>query len=120
LKELPVSFNLTTVADGAQLMNYLRQNSEHLPDILFLDLNMPCKNGFECLCDIKEDETLKDIRVVMFSTSFPQNRKFEDDLINSLFRMGAHHYIRKPVEFAQLKQVIHQALTMGDNKIPVI
>ena len=45
LKELPVSVNLTTVNDGHQLMNYLSENLEHLPDVLFLDLNMPRKNG---------------------------------------------------------------------------
>ena len=45
LKELAVSTHLTTVNDGDQLMNYLSENLEHLPDILFLDLNMPRKNG---------------------------------------------------------------------------
>jgi len=120
LKELPVSSNLTTVRDGDQLMKHLYQNSEHLPDILFLDLNMPRKNGFECLCDIKGNETLKNLCVVMFSTSFPYSRKYEEDMINSLLNIGANHYIRKPHDFSQLKQVIHQALTMGADKIPII
>lgn len=69
LKEIPVHTHLTTVIDGEQLMNYLYKNLGHLPDVLFLDLNMPRKNGFECLCEIKEDEKLKDLLVVMFSTA---------------------------------------------------
>ena len=45
LKELPISTELTTVEDGEKLMSYLLKNSEKLPDVLFLDLNMPRKNG---------------------------------------------------------------------------
>jgi CheY-like chemotaxis protein len=53
------------------------ENSEHLPNVLFLDLNMSCKNDFECLCDIKEYEKLKDLHVVMLSTSYPRDRNHE-------------------------------------------
>ena len=112
LEELQLSAHLTIVRDGQQLMNYLSENSKNLPDVLFLDLNMPCKNGFECLCEIKEHESLKVIPVVMFSTSYPQDQIYEANMINTLLKIGAYHLIRKPGDFAQLKQVIHQTLTM--------
>src|ERR1017187_4447154 len=74
LKELPISTNLTTVNDGEQLMKYLADNSEQLPDVLFIDLNMPRKNGFECIVEIRENEKLKDLSVVIFSTPYPQDK----------------------------------------------
>lgn len=112
LKSLPVTTHLTTVHDGEQLMKYLFANSEHLPDVLFLDINMPRKNGFECLLEIKENETLKDLPVIMFSTSYPRDMNYERDLINSLLDMGAFDYIRKPDDFSQLKQTISNALAI--------
>ena len=117
LEELPLSTNLSTVYDGEELMDYLSENSEHLPDVLFLDLNMPRKTGFECLAEIKENEKLKDIPVVMFSTSYPRDKNYELDMIDRLSKIGAYHYIRKPGDFAKLKQAIHQALIMVAEKI---
>jgi CheY-like chemotaxis protein len=112
LAELHQSTNLTTVRDGEQLMDYLSENSEQLPDILFLDLNMPRKNGFECLVEIKENEKLKDLHVVMFSTSYPRDPNYEQDMINRLLKIGAFHFIRKPESFEQLKQAIEHALKL--------
>lgn len=117
IKELPLSTHLTIVSNGEQLMNYLFENSEHLPDVLFLDLNMPRKTGFECLAEIKENEKLKELIVVMFSTSYPREMSYEQNLINMLSRIGAYHYIRKPGDFPQLKEAIHHALTMVVEKI---
>ena len=110
LKEIPIPTHLTTVYDGEQLMNYLYKNSEHLPNVLFLDLNMPRKNGFECLCEIKENEKLKDLLVIMFSTSYPRDSQYEDDMINRLLKIGAYDFIRKSDNLAQLKQFIHQVI----------
>jgi CheY-like chemotaxis protein len=110
LNEIPIPTHLTTVYDGEQLMDYLYKNSEHLPDVLFLDLNMPRKNGFECLCEIKEDENLKHLLVVMFSTSFPRDSNYEEDMINRLMEIGAHDFIRKSDSLVQLKELIHQVI----------
>lgn len=120
LKALSVTTCLTTVYDGVQLMNYLSENSEHLPDVLFLDINMPRKNGFECLLEIKESETLKDIPVVMFSTSYPRDMNYERHIINSLLEMGAYDYIRKPDDFLQLKQTISNALAIATGNSSLI
>lgn len=104
LEELPVIFTLTTVKDGVQLMEHLGRESAELPDILFLDLNMPRKTGIECLAEIKMDEQLKQLPIVVFSTSLDMN------VVKQLQQDGAQYYIRKPGEFSELKKVIHKAL----------
>ena len=117
MKEVAISTNLTTVNDGEHLMKYLADNSEQLPNILFLDLNMPRKNGFECLVEIRENEKLKDLSVVIFSTSYPQDKSYELGMIGNLFNLGAHVYIRKPTDLNQLKQLLDHSLRMVVEKV---
>ena len=111
LDALAIPSNLTIVNDGDELMNYLAEKLEYPPHVLFLDINMPRKNGIECLTEIRQNEKFKDPPVVMFSTSNSW------DTINRLFKSGAHVYIRKPSDFGQLKQVIHHALPLAAEKI---
>ena len=98
--------NFSAVHDGDQLMQLLTNETGRLPDVLFLDLNMPRKNGFECLNEIKQNKKLKNLPVVIFSTSNA------NDSINVLFKTGADVYIRKPSNLEQLVQVIKYALPM--------
>lgn len=120
LKEIPIATHLTIVSNGERLMEYLSKNSKHLPDILFLDLSMPRKTGFECLIEIKEDRNLKNLPVIMFSTSFTRGLDFEQQLKTSLSGMGAQDYIRKPADFGQLKPAIHKALKEIEAKINLL
>lgn len=106
LKEIPIDTNLATVNDGEELMDYLSKISEQLPDVLFLDLSMPRKGGFECLTEMKEDIKLKDIPVVMFSTSYTQDFNYELGMIGVLYKLGVQDYIRKPGTIAELKELI--------------
>ena len=106
IEELFTSYKLSTVTDGVELMEVLFDNSEQLPDILFLDINMPRKNGCECLAEIKANDILKDIPVVIFSTSLDM------EIVNKLYENGAHYYIRKPGDFNVLKKVIYQATVL--------
>ena len=69
LKEIPIVTSLFIVKDGEELMDYLEVNATHLPDVLFLDLSMPRKSGFECLTEIKENTAMIKMPVIMFSTS---------------------------------------------------
>jgi len=111
LKEIPIATNLTMVYDGEQLMNYLNENSEHLPDILFLDINMPRMNGIECLSEINGNKKLKDLTVIIFTISFTSNfTPIEMNLKNMLSKMGTSDFIRKSNDLAKLKLVIHNAL----------
>ncbi|MEN2487070.1 response regulator [Flavobacterium sp. B11] len=107
LDEITVSADLSTVHDGVQLINYLQNNILNLPDVLFLDLNMPRKNGLECLDEIKKDEKLKNLPIIIFSTSL------DSEIVNNLYLKGASYYIRKPGEFSKLKNVIEKALTIA-------
>ena len=81
-------------------MNLLNSETTALPDILLLDLNMPRKNGFECLTEIKQNKKMQYLHVVIFSTSF------EQEVVNMLYHNGAHFFIRKPSEFALFKKII--------------
>ena len=117
LKEIPIATQLSTVTNGEELMNYLLKNPMDLPDILFLDLSMPRKTGFECLYEIKEDENLKGLHVIMFTTSFIRGYEFELKLKNTLSGMGAEDYIRKPAGFEQLKHTIHEAIIQAIERI---
>ena len=102
VEELLLSAHLTAVNDGEQLMQLLTNETNELPDVLFLDLNMPRKNGFECLSEIKGNQKLNQLPVIIFSTSF------EQEVVNLLYKNGAQYFIRKPSEFSQFKKIIHQ------------
>jgi DNA-binding NarL/FixJ family response regulator len=117
LKQLPITTILNSVNDGEQLMDYLGNNRTHLPQVLFLDLSMPRKNGFECLVEIREIEEFKDMAIVMFSTSFPTNVEYEESMIKTLLNLGADYYIRKQGNFESIKQVIHQSLIKISQKV---
>ena len=106
LEDLPISANLLTVHDGVQLMNYLSTKADTLPDVLFLDLNMPLKNGFECLSEIKSSREFENVPVIIFSTSLNM------EVVDLLYQKGAHYYIRKPGEYDKLKKVILEAVTL--------
>jgi CheY-like chemotaxis protein len=110
LKEIPIDTRLTTVNDGEQLMEYLSKNSDQLPDVLFLDLSMPRKGGFECLTEIREDLNLKDFPIVMFSTSYTQDFNYEQGMITVLYKLGVQDYIRKPDSIPELKKLILHSL----------
>lgn len=93
-----------TVNDGIQLMDWLNNEGIPLPHFLFLDLNMPRKNGLECLMEIRSNERLKDIFVAIYSTS--NNEKDMEDT----FFYGANVYITKPNNFNTLKEILYKAL----------
>lgn len=112
VEELVRPSNFTVVHDGEQLMQQLTNETSKLPHVLFLDLNMPRKNGFECLSEIKLHGKLKQLPVIMFSTSFEQG------VVNQLYLNGAHYFIRKPSEFAQFKKIIHQTLFLIAQELP--
>ena len=110
LDALATSTELETVVDGEKLMAYLAENSTNLPDVLFLDLNMPRKNGFECLTEIRHNNTLKNLPVIIFSTSY------EQEVVNQLFINGAKYFMRKPAEFTQLKKIIEKTVELISHK----
>ncbi|RZJ65628.1 MAG: response regulator [Flavobacterium sp.] len=101
--ELKMSGELFMFSDGTQLMDYLR-SCESAPGLLFLDLNMPMKSGFECIEEIRADERFSEIQIAVYSTS-----SSEKD-IDSTFRKGANLYIKKPNDYNKLKTIINTVL----------
>jgi DNA-binding response OmpR family regulator len=94
----------------------ITKKGNKLPDVLFLDLNMPRKNGFASLGEIKRNTGLQELPVIIFSTSS------ELETVKKVFRDAAHYYICKPVDFSQLKKVIYEALTLitqKNNSLPL-
>ncbi len=93
--------------DGMYLMeNLLALDPAALPDFIFLDINMPRKSGFECLAEIRKHEKLKDLPVVIHSTSS------HPDNIQRAMEAGASFYAVKPSSFAKLKSVLEEILVM--------
>lgn len=96
--------NLHAVLDGIEAMEYLRKEGKYkdarLPDLILLDLNMPKKDGREVLEEIKSDEMLKAIPVIVMTIS-----KTEEDILRS-YNLHANAYIVKPIELGQFMNTV--------------
>ncbi len=103
-EELKMKTMVTMVNDGVALMNYLIDSKNTLPHLLFLDLNMPLKNGLTCLKEIKSIEKLNKISIAIYSTSASEKDMEET------FLGGANVYIKKPNDFHKLKKVLEKAI----------
>jgi CheY-like chemotaxis protein len=97
---------LTCVTDGVEAMRYLRREGEHAdaprPDLILLDLNLPRKDGREVLAELKGDEDLRTIPVVVLTTS-----QAEEDVLRS-YQLHANAYVTKPVDFERFIAVVRQ------------
>lgn len=100
LKEIRLRVNLEMVKDGEELMNYLLNAAVILPEILFLDLNMPFKNGVRCLEEIRGSSLLRGIFVIIYSTTASQRE------IDEVFEKGANLFVKKPNSFTELKDIL--------------
>ncbi|MEA2045715.1 MAG: response regulator [Euryarchaeota archaeon] len=103
-KEGKLSNGLHVVMDGVEAMAFLRRKGEYAdaprPDIILLDLNLPKKDGREVLAEIKDDDGLKSIPVIILTTS-----DAEEDIIRT-YNHHANCYITKPVDLEQLINVV--------------
>ncbi len=106
-KEIRVKTVVNMVKDGVELMNYLNSAETQLPNLLFLDLNMPRKSGMECLKEIRVNNKLKDLCIAIYSTSS------SDEDIEETFVKGANIYIKKPNDFEELKSILDSVITIN-------
>ncbi len=110
LDQIAVSVELTTVPNGQQLMEWLQEHQSNLPHLIFLDLNMPRKNGHECLTEIKLIPQWQSLPIIIFSTSLHPKQ------VDELYHKGAQYYIQKPTDFKKLTRVIEQLLLMSEDQ----
>lgn len=106
LKEIGQGIELIISYDGEELMNTLDRRVPPEPRVIFLDLNMPRKNGLECLQEIKKTDKLKNIPVIILSTSSQQ------ESIDKAYEHGANHYITKPGTYTLLKRTLQKVLAI--------
>jgi len=107
IEEVKVKTVVNLVNDGVELMDYLNDPSNRLPNLLFLDLNMPRKGGMECLVEIRSNNKLKDLSIAIYSTS-----ALEKD-IEETFVKGANIYIKKPNDFEELKSILEKVININ-------
>jgi two-component system, chemotaxis family, response regulator Rcp1 len=105
LKDAKLVINLHVAEDGLEAMALLRNEGKYAstprPDLILLDLNLPRKDGREVLADIKNDDNLKRIPVVIVTTS-----KAEEDIVKS-YDLHANCYVTKPLDLDQFVMVVH-------------
>ncbi|GAB3986372.1 response regulator [Actinoallomurus acanthiterrae] len=101
-----VSNKLSIVSDGEEAMRFLRREGDYAdaprPDLVLLDLNLPRMDGRQVLEEVKADEALRTIPVVVLTTS-----EAEEDILRS-YRLHANAYVTKPVDFDQFIKVVRQ------------
>lgn len=106
LKEAKASNRMNVVADGEEALQYLRREGRFAdairPDLIFLDLNLPKKDGREVLAEIKSDPQLRSIPVVVLTTS-----NAELDILHA-YDLHANCYITKPVDLDQFLRVVRE------------
>lgn len=109
IDQINIKTKLLIFNNGQELMDYLLVPDVVLPHLVFLDLNMPIKNGMECLEEIRSTDRLQNLVVAIYSTS-----SSEKDIENTFIR-GANIYINKPNSFNELKKVIKKIIELNWN-----
>jgi CheY-like chemotaxis protein len=109
LRRVSTEVELSMAADGDELLT--EKNSPRLPDVVFMDLNMPAKNGFESLKEIKKDPVLRELPVIITTTR-------RRETVDQLFALGARYYLEKPTDFDVLKKLIGAILTASIDGSP--
>ncbi len=107
IEEVDMNTNLLLFSNGQEFMDYISLSGQPLPHLVFLDLNMPIKNGMECLTEIRSTSKLKELSVAIYSTSS------SDKDIEQTFIKGANIYINKPNDFKKLKKIVRQVLKLN-------
>lgn len=105
--ELKINTVVNTFKNGKELLDFLHHPESILPNIIFLDLNMPILNGVDCLKEIKKSAKFNNIAIAIYSTSS------SDQDIENTFVLGANIYIKKPSDFNTLKKVLSEVVTIN-------
>jgi len=104
LEEVAPSISFQYANDGREAVRSLSEKQDALPDLIFLDISMPTLSGLQCLASFKKDEQLKDLPVIIYTTS-SQERE-----IRTAQELGASGFITKPNDFKVLKRILTMIL----------
>lgn len=107
LQGLDMDTELLEFKNGRDCINFLEDSDDDFPNLVFLDLNMPVMNGFECLKQIRNIDRFSEVMIAIYSTS-----SSESD-IEETFSNGANIYIKKPSSFKDLKNSLKQVIKMN-------
>ena len=112
VEDLNLPAAVKAACDGQELLNTLEKTADRLPDMIFLDINMPIKNGFDCLAEIRSrEDALKEVKIIMLSTS--KNA----DNIELCHKLGANLYAVKPSSFQGLKDLLQKVFEIDWSSI---
>ncbi len=111
LNEVADSAHLITVNDGDEFLQWLKL-SKTKPDLVFLDLNMPRKNGFDALKEMRQDPSVDHIPVIVLSSCA------HETTVNRCYELGANFFAQKPTGYGRLENIIAQALSLSDLRRP--
>jgi CheY-like chemotaxis protein len=115
MREIDGSITCISAIDGHDALKFLKNEANSLPDYIFLDLNMPRLNGKQCLAEIKKNSRLRNIPVIIYSTS----GRPED--MEETKKLGAMQFITKPTLFDEIIDAIVSVLNpKGKNASPAI
>lgn len=104
LDQLSGAFDIVVFDNGVSLIDRLLKSYERLPDVIFLDLNMPLMSGEECLADIRNEIKFTKVPVVIYSTFMDRSK------VEYLFEKGADRYLQKPPSFDHLKAAFQKCI----------
>ena len=96
----PEKMRCLKVENGQELFEFLAHEGRLMPDLIFLDINMPIMNGWQCLVKLKNDSTWKDIPTIMYSTSSSRRD------IDLAYELGAMLFVTKPEDMDELRSIL--------------
>ena len=104
LKEISGNIKISKAKNGRELLEFVQIV---IPDLIFLDINMPCMNGLDCLAELRGRRHLEHVPIIMYSTATNETH------INQSYTLGANRYIKKPIHFTTIREQLSQVLALN-------
>jgi CheY-like chemotaxis protein len=111
LSELELKADVALFDNGHDLLHFLFEVCEDCPDIIFLDLNMPRRNGIDCLSEIRSIPKYQEVPIIVLSTSA------HGPTVQKAFENGATLFVQKPDTFHRMRNILHKTL-LGEFPTP--
>ena len=111
LNQIVSGIECHTVENGLELFELLSRNNTDKPDVIFLDINMPIMNGWECLRKLKDSPNYKSIPTIMYSTSTAKKD------IDMAYSLGAMIFLTKPEDFRELSEILEIVATSSQDSL---